>query len=100
VCRGRRRSFILEAPRQVLILILCLVLAPALGIPATALPGDPVRCTTREDAQFQRLFTECTDGSRAVSRYDAQLKRWRSRITKPGPGEKPRGWDRPPVVRR
>jgi hypothetical protein len=85
---------------RALILMLCLALAPILGIPRTAFAGDPVRCTTQEDAQFKRLITECTDGSRAVSRYDAQLKRRRSEITKPGPGEKPRGWDSPPVVRR
>jgi hypothetical protein len=87
-------------PSQALLLVIHISLAPVLGIPATALAGDPVRWTTREDAQFNRLITECTDGSRAVSRYDAQLKRWHSEITKLGPGEKPRGWDRPPVVRR
>jgi hypothetical protein len=85
--------------RALLLIVLALVIFQPLE-DRTALAGDPFRCTTRDDAQVKRLITECTDGSRAVSHYDAQLKRWRFEITKPGPGEKPRGWDRPPVVRR
>jgi len=52
---------------------------------STAGAGDRVQCTTREDPQFQRLVTTCTDGSRAVSRYDEQFKTWRTTIT-PAPG--------------
>jgi hypothetical protein len=85
--------------RALLLIVLALVIFQPLE-DRTALACDAVRYTTRDDAQFKRLITGCTDGSRAVSRYDAQLKRWRSEITKPGPGEKPRGWDRPPVERR
>jgi hypothetical protein len=80
--------------------MLGLALAADMGIPISALAGDPVRGTTREDRQFKRLLTTCNDGSRAVSRYDEQFERWRTEITKQGLGEKCRGWDRPPVVRR
>ncbi len=30
-----------------------------------------------------RLVTECTDGSRAVTQYDAQFQRWRMEVVKP-----------------
>jgi ferric-dicitrate binding protein FerR (iron transport regulator) len=36
--------------------------------------GPTVHCTTREDQAFQRWVTECSDGSRAVTRYDEQVK--------------------------
>jgi hypothetical protein len=85
---------------RALILTICMTLAALMGIPLSALAGDPVRCTTREDRQMKRLMTTCSDGCRAVSRYDEQFKRWRTEIIKQGPGEKPRGWDRLPVVRR
>jgi hypothetical protein len=51
---------------------------------STAGAGDRVQCTTREDAQFQRLVTTCTDGSWAVSRYDEQFKAWRTDVVQPG----------------
>jgi hypothetical protein len=65
---------------RALILMLSLGLAADIGIPISALAGDPVHCTTREDCQFKRLMTECTDGTRAMSRYDAQFQRWRTDI--------------------
>jgi hypothetical protein len=33
-----------------------------------------VHGTTREDPQFKQLVTECTDGSRALTRYDEPFK--------------------------
>jgi hypothetical protein len=30
--------------------------------------GDTIRCITKEDAEFRRLITTCSDGSRAISR--------------------------------
>lgn len=74
---------------RALILMECLALAADIGIPISALAGDPVHCTTREDRQFRRWVTTCTDGSRAVSKWDEQFQRWRTDITKPAPGEKP-----------
>jgi hypothetical protein len=73
---------------------------PVVGIPISAHAGDTTHCKTREDCQFRRLITTCNDESQAVSRYDEQFKTWRTDITKRGPGEKPRGWDCPPVARR
>jgi hypothetical protein len=46
--------------------------------------GPTVHCTTREDQAFQRWVTECSDGSRAVTRYDEQVKQWRTEVTKLG----------------
>jgi hypothetical protein len=85
--------------RALLFLVLALAIC-VLYADRTPLAGDPVHCTTREDPQFRTLLTTCMDGSRAVSKWDEQFKTWRTDITKPGPGEMPRGWDRPPVVRR
>ena len=62
----------------------------------TALAGNPVRCTTREDPQFQRLITECTGGARAITKYDKQFQRWRTDIVRAPKGDKPpRGWPVP-----
>jgi hypothetical protein len=85
---------------RAMILMLCLAVVADIGIPISALAGDHVPCTTREDRQFKRLITTCTDGSRAVSRYDAQLKRWRTDVTTRGPGEKLRQWPNPQGYKR
>jgi hypothetical protein len=58
-----------------------------LGVISPAMAGT-VHCTTREDPQFKRLVTTCTDGSRAVTRYDEQFKRWRTEVITPGAAEK------------
>jgi len=41
-------------------------------------------CTTREDHAFNRLMITCTDGSKAVTRYDPAFKRWVTTVTRPG----------------
>jgi hypothetical protein len=65
----------------------------ALASPALA---DTTHCTTREDAEAKRLITTCTDGSRAVSRYDAQAQRWYTDIVREPKGDKtPKGWPTP-----
>jgi hypothetical protein len=72
-----------------IIWVVLLTLAPLI-----AHAGD-VRCTTREDPPFKRWLTECTDGARAITRYDA-FKRYRTDVTKPPQGNKaPQGWPRP-----
>jgi len=43
-----------------------------------------VHCTTREDLAFKHWMTECSDGSQAVTRYNEQVKQWRTEVTKPG----------------
>ena len=54
--------------------------ALGLGLASASLAGT-VHCTTREDPAFNRLVTECSDGSRAVTRYDEQFNKWRTEIT-------------------
>jgi hypothetical protein len=55
-----------------------------LGLLSRSAWAGPVHCTTHEDPAFKRWVTECTDGSRAVTRYDEQFQRWRTEVTKPG----------------
>ncbi len=58
--------------------------------------SDTTRCTTWEDAQAQRSVTTRTDGSRAVTKYDAQAQPWRTDIVRAPKGDKaPRGWSTP-----
>jgi hypothetical protein len=72
-----------------ILMLIALLLAPI------AHAGD-VRCTTREDPALKRWVTECTDGARAVTRWDAGLQRYYTDITKPPQGDKPpRGWPGP-----
>jgi hypothetical protein len=71
------------------------IIFTALGLLALASAGaaNPTHCTTREDPALQRWVTEYTDGSRAVTRWDAGLQRYDTDITKPPQGDKaPRGW--------
>ena len=67
-------------------LIALLTLPLWLGVISPA-GADSVHRTTREDPQFKRLVTTCTDGSRAVTRYDHQFKRWRTEVITPGAAE-------------
>jgi hypothetical protein len=70
-----------------IILLALLTLAPLI-----AHAGD-VRCTTKEDPQFQRWVTECTDGARAITKYDEPFQRYRTDITKAPQGDRPPlGW--------
>jgi hypothetical protein len=70
-----------------------LALTAVVGIPATALAGDPLRCTTREDRQMKRLITTSAEGARAITKYDEQFKTWRTNIIRAPRGDKsPRGW--------
>ena len=64
-------------------LAVLLSLALWLGVMNPAM-ASTVYCTTREDQAFKRLVTTCSDGSRAVTRYDRQFDRWRTEIVKPG----------------
>jgi hypothetical protein len=43
-----------------------------------------VHCMTREDAQLKCLVMTSSDGSQPVTRYDEQVKQWRTEVTKPG----------------
>jgi hypothetical protein len=41
-------------------------------------------------------MTTCTDGSRAITRYDHDYQRWRTDVNTPPKGDKtPRGWPTP-----
>jgi hypothetical protein len=46
--------------------------------------ASTVYCKTREDPVFKQLVTGCSDGNRAVSRYDEQFKQWKPQVVKPG----------------
>jgi hypothetical protein len=73
------------------ILIALLTLAPLI-VDA----GGTARCTTREDPALQRWVTECTDGARAITKYDEQFQRYRTDVITPPQGDKPpRGWPKP-----
>jgi hypothetical protein len=69
---------------------LTIVVALGLGLVSTSLAGT-VTCHTYHDEALQRLVTTCSDGSRAVTRYDEELQRWQTQIF-PGPRNNP---DRP-----
>ena len=65
-------------------------------MPLIADAGGMARCITREDPALQRWVTECTDGSRAITRYDAPFNRYRTDVITPPQGDKlPRGWPVP-----
>jgi hypothetical protein len=70
-------------PMATITLIALLLLAPL------AYAGDTTCCITREDPELRRWITECTDGSRSVSRWDAGLQRWQTDVTKPPQANQP-----------
>jgi hypothetical protein len=50
----------------------------------------------REDLAFNRWATECIDGARAITRYDASLNRYGTDVINPPQGDKtPQGWPKP-----
>jgi hypothetical protein len=58
--------------------------------------GSATHCTTWEDQALHRWVTTCSDGSRAVTRYDDQLKRFSTDVITPPNGDKPpHGWPVP-----
>jgi hypothetical protein len=57
-----------------------LVLLLALAGPALA---GSVRCTTYQEPMLGRLQTLCSDGTRAVSRYNTVLDRWETSVLPP-----------------
>jgi hypothetical protein len=56
---------------------------------ASAGAASTTHCTTREDPAFQRWVTECTDGGRAITRWDAGLQCYSTDITKAPQGDQP-----------
>jgi hypothetical protein len=62
------------------------MLIMGLGGPTLA---STVMCTSWEDRELKRIVTTCTDGARAITRYDEDLKRWTTEIITPAQGEKP-----------
>jgi hypothetical protein len=72
-----------------------LITALLLALVSPAL-GDTTHCTTREDRALHRWVTECSDGSRSVTRYDDQLKRFYTDVVTPPKSDKPpHGWPVP-----
>ncbi len=61
-----------------------------LGLASTSLDGT-VACHTYNDAELKRLVTICSDGSRAVTRYDAELQRWNTQVITPQDRQAPAG---------
>jgi len=57
-----------------------LTLALLLTLTSPGLAGS-VRCTTYEERTMGRLQTICSDGTRAVSRWNSVLDRWDTTIT-------------------
>jgi hypothetical protein len=51
-----------------------MILALLLGLVSPGMALE-VHCTTTEDALLTQLVTVCSDGTRAVSRWDALLQR-------------------------
>jgi hypothetical protein len=74
-------------------IILAAVFILALASPTLA---DTTHCMMRQDEQAQRLVTMGTDGSRAMSHYEKQFKRWHTDIIRAPQSDKlPRGGQRP-----
>jgi hypothetical protein len=62
----------------------------------SAVLADTARCRTCYDEAFKRWLTECTDGSRAITKYDAPLNRYRTDVMTPPQSDKAlRGWPMP-----
>jgi hypothetical protein len=59
-------------------LIALLTLAPLI-----ANAGGTASCTTRSDEAFRRWATECSDGARAVTRYNAAFQRYQPDVSRP-----------------
>jgi hypothetical protein len=57
--------------------------------PASPTLADTAHCTTRYNEAFKCWVTSYTDSSRTIARYDEQLQRYHTDITKP-----PQGWPR------
>jgi hypothetical protein len=55
-----------------------------LALASSTLAGA-VRWTTYEEKTLQRLHTVCSDGTRAVSTWNATLERWDTAVTSPTP---------------
>jgi hypothetical protein len=73
------------------ILVALLTLAPLLTD-----AGGTARCMTREDPAFKRWVTECTDGARAITKWNAGLQRCHTDINKvPNSDTPPKGWPKP-----
>lgn len=65
----------------------------ALVSPALA---GPVHCTSWEDRELKRLVSTCTDGARAITRYDEEVKRWHTEMIRPPKDDNaPAGWPVP-----
>ncbi len=75
------------------------ILILLLGLAISVSAGE-VTCSTRWDAQAERLHTTCSDGSQAVTRYDAQAQRWEMKILRPGKVESWRHVPQPPQGKR
>jgi hypothetical protein len=52
------------------------------------LPPPGVRCQTYEEKSLRRWQTICSDGTRAVSTWNATLGRWDTTVTPPA-GQRP-----------
>jgi hypothetical protein len=77
--RGGRRTTMYS-----MIIVVLLTLAP--------IAGGTAHCTTRFDAAFQIWLTTCSDGARAITKYDKAFKRYRTDVVRPPTGNKhPRG---------
>ena len=60
-----------------------LVVLALLFLTSTALAGPAVRCQTHHEPTLNRLQTLCSDGTRAISRYNTVLDRWETSVTPP-----------------
>lgn len=56
-------------------------------MPLIADAGGTGRCTTREDPALKRWVTECTDGARAITKWDNGLQRYTTDIVREPQGK-------------
>jgi hypothetical protein len=61
-------------------------MALLLALASAAWAGPAVRCQTYPEPTLGRLQTLCSDGTRAISRYNTVLDRWETTVTPP-PGQ-------------
>jgi hypothetical protein len=54
--------------------------SPALAWSAPAIPGTPSSCTTTYDPLLARWETVCSDGARAITRYEQVLDRYETAV--------------------
>ena len=75
--------------------MLTIILLALLTLASIANAGGTTHCTTRYDGGLKLWRSECSDGSRAITRWDAGLRRYYTDVTKAPKDGMPHDWPTP-----